>query len=83
MPLGLRPHDLRVALNGPLKGQGRLVERLGNETILRVSLADTTEITAVLPGQDEFVIGQTVTFDFKPTSALLFDEDGRRLPSPA
>ncbi len=82
LTLGLRPHDLRVASNGPLNGQVRLVERLGNETILRVSLADTTEITAVLPGQDEFAIGQTVAFDFKPSIALLFDENGRRLPSP-
>ena len=82
MTLGLRPHDLRVAPDGPLNGHVRLVERLGNETILRVSLADTTEITAVLPGQDEFAMGQAVAFDFKPSSALLFDENGRRLPSP-
>mgnify|MGYP000194183850 CR=1 FL=1 len=79
MTLGLRPHDLKVAEDGPLKGHVRLIERLGNETILRVSLTDATEITAVLPGQDALANGQPIAFDFEPSSALLFDEHGSRL----
>ncbi|WP_297108490.1 sn-glycerol-3-phosphate ABC transporter ATP-binding protein UgpC [uncultured Devosia sp.] len=78
LTLGIRPHDLALAPDGPLKGQVRLIERLGNETIVRVMLPGNTEITAALPGQDRIETGETITLGFKAESAHLFCEDGAR-----
>ncbi|OAM77104.1 ABC transporter ATP-binding protein [Devosia elaeis] len=77
--LGIRPHDLQVESNGPFRGQVQLVERLGNETIIRIALSDGVEITAALPGQGAFAIGSTIALGLRPEAAHIFDASGMRL----
>ncbi|MHA6300017.1 ABC transporter ATP-binding protein [Devosia sp. CAU 1758] len=77
--IGMRPHDLVLESHGPLRGQVRLVERLGNETIVRIALPDGTEMTAALPGQGSFEMGATIALAVKPESILAFDQHGARL----
>ena len=79
LTLGIRPHDLDLMEGGTLKGQVRLVERLGNETIVRVMLPDQTELTAALPGQGQIDTGQPIALGFRPESVHLFGQDGTRL----
>ena len=56
-----------------------LVERLGHETIIRVSLGNGTTITASLAGQSDLEPGDTATLGFKPEEAHLFDASGERV----
>jgi multiple sugar transport system ATP-binding protein len=76
--LGIRPHDLTVTPDGALRGRVRLIERLGNETIVRVALPGDIDITAVFPGQDTIETGQAIALGFKPEAAHLFGPDGER-----
>ncbi|SMQ73299.1 carbohydrate ABC transporter ATP-binding protein, CUT1 family [Devosia lucknowensis] len=76
---GVRPHDLELVADGPLRGEVRLVERLGNETVIRVALPNGSEITAALPGQGQLEVGQTIGLGFAPGSVHLFGADGIRL----
>ncbi len=79
LTLGLRPHAFHLAENGPLAGIVQLVERLGNETVIRVKLSDGAEITAALSGQCQIEVGHTLSLSFSPDSAHLFGEDGAAL----
>ncbi len=76
--LGIRPHMLGVSADGPLSGTVQLIERLGNETIIRLERAGS-DITAALPGQVTLEIGQSVALDFSRTDCLLFDAQGARI----
>ncbi len=76
---GIRPHEMVLASGGPLAGQVRLVERLGNETIVRIRLGDESEITAALPGQGELQVGQAIALGFDAPSVHLFDQKGDRI----
>ena len=44
--LGLRPGALRVAASGPLQGTLEVIERLGDRTLLHVTLPDGTVCVA-------------------------------------
>ncbi|WIJ26374.1 ABC transporter ATP-binding protein [Devosia sp. RR2S18] len=74
--LGVRPHALRLAESGSVVGQVALVERLGNETNVSVTLPSGTTIMAVLDGDRVLRPGQSIVLGFTPTDALLFDEAG-------
>ncbi len=77
--LGIRPHDLVVEANGAFRGTVQLVERLGNETIIRIALPDGVEITAALPGQGAFEVGSAIELGLRPEAAHVFDAAGRRI----
>jgi len=77
--LGVRPHALTADPSGPLQGIVQLIEQLGNETVVRVQLADGGELTAVLPGQSGHAVGAPITLAFDPASAHLFGADQRRI----
>ena len=79
LTLGIRPHALQIDYTGPIGGVVTLVERLGNETIVRVRLDAATEITAALAGQRELALGEPIRLGFDPVDAHLFAADGRRL----
>lgn len=79
LTLGIRPHALHLAEGGRLAGSVQLIERLGNETIIRVRLASGNDITAALSGQVNLVVDQAVTLDFDRADCLLFDAEGRRI----
>ena len=79
LTLGVRPHALQLDDTGPIGGVVTLVERLGNETIVRVRLDGATEMTAALAGQRDVALDAPVRLGFAPTDAHLFASDGKRL----
>jgi multiple sugar transport system ATP-binding protein len=79
LTLGIRPHALYLAEGGRLAGTVVLIERLGNETIIRIRLSSGSDITAALAGQVDLVVDQSVALDFDHTDCLLFDASGRRV----
>jgi len=81
--LGIRPHALHVATPGGFGGTILLVERLGNETVVRLALADGTEVTAALAGQGDFAPGGTIGLTFAPADCHVFSELGQRVATQA
>ncbi|WP_370675550.1 ABC transporter ATP-binding protein [Pleomorphomonas sp. PLEO] len=77
--LGIRPHDLKLDEAGPIGGEVSLVERLGNETIVRIRLDAATEITAALTGQGDVALGAPARLGFDPVDVHLFAANGQRL----
>ncbi len=57
----------------------QLVERLGNETVVRVRLADGAEVTAALAGQHDLAPGQAIALGAVDAEIHLFDAAGLRL----
>ena len=78
--LGLRPEHV-------LPGEGDLcmtfncevVERLGNSTYLFGQCEGTDGFKMLLPGDNAFRPYQTITVNFNPENALIFNEDGVRI----
>ncbi len=84
--LGIRPEALRPA-EGPgngeiaLRGEVRLVERLGAETVVAFSLGGATEALARLPGDADLVPGEMVTMCAARRDLYLFDpQSGDAIP---
>ncbi|KAA3631868.1 MAG: ABC transporter ATP-binding protein [Proteobacteria bacterium] len=79
--VGLRPEHLLPARGGAVTTRLDRVEYLGSETLLHVRLDDGSELRSVAPGSYEPPPpGDTVTLDFEPKRAHLFNaETGRRL----
>ena len=80
LTLGVRPHQLALADDAPLAGTVLLVERLGNETIVNLSLASGETLIAAIDGEAPVAVGQPVRLGFDPAKALLFAADGETLP---
>jgi multiple sugar transport system ATP-binding protein len=77
--LGIRPHALVIDARGPLSGTVQLVEQLGNETVVRVGLTGSHELTAVLSGQEAFAVGSPISLGFAPADIHLFGADANRV----
>ena len=77
--VGVRPHAFFLADQGPFSGHVLLVESLGNETLLRVRLADGSEVSVSLNGQSALAPGATVTLDVRHEDLHFFDDKGMRL----
>jgi ABC-type sugar transport system ATPase subunit len=78
--VGLRPEHLALApaAGSALSGTVRLVERLGNQTLVHVAAA-TGLICVQGPGNLAAEIGETVGLEWDRGAAHLFDAGGRRL----
>ena len=79
LTLGVRPHDLSPMDNGPLNGTVILVEHLGNETLVSLSLTNGQAIIVALDGDTECRVGQPLNVGFPPSKAHLFEEKGDRV----
>ncbi|UXN76029.1 sn-glycerol-3-phosphate ABC transporter ATP-binding protein UgpC (plasmid) [Devosia sp. A8/3-2] len=77
MALGVRPQAIKAAASGGLIGKVQLVERLGNETNVSLGLPSGLSWLAVLDGDHQLDIGQTLQMTFEPQSAVVFDKEGR------
>jgi ABC-type sugar transport system ATPase subunit len=77
--LGLRPEHLRLTphASAPLSGSIRLVERLGNQTLVHVA-TPAGMVCVQGAGRLSASIGDLVGLAFDPEQALYFDADGRR-----
>jgi multiple sugar transport system ATP-binding protein len=74
--LGIRPHDLTDQSSGNLVGEVSLVERLGNETNVSLRLPSGAAWLAVLDGDHELRIGQSLPLSFAPDRAVIFNTSG-------
>jgi multiple sugar transport system ATP-binding protein len=74
--LGVRPQALEIAEDGSLAGKVALVERLGSETNVSVTLPSGASFLAVLEGDRAVANGQDIGFAFDASEAILFDKAG-------
>jgi multiple sugar transport system ATP-binding protein len=81
--IGVRPEHLYVADDGRLQGKVLLHERLGTDTHVIVDIGTAEKLTVRLVGQWEYARGAPITLDFDDAKAVLFDEQGDRIPDPA
>jgi multiple sugar transport system ATP-binding protein len=77
--VGLRPEHLRLTSDAgaPLSGSVRLVERLGNQTLVHVA-TPAGMVCVQGAGRLAACIGDPVGLAFDADQALYFDADGRR-----
>ncbi|MCM2293133.1 ABC transporter ATP-binding protein [Allorhizobium sp. BGMRC 0089] len=78
---GARPEHLKVKGPGVSLGKARvdLVEHLGGQTILYVSMADGQSLAMVLEDQQPVKSGEMVEVLIDPARCYLFDDKGVRL----
>ncbi|MBP6670321.1 MAG: TOBE domain-containing protein, partial [Gemmatimonadales bacterium] len=74
---GLRPEALRLGPTGA-EGQVTLVERLGSETLVHLTVG-AQAVVARVPGQAALTHGATVGVTADPAQRHWFDPAGRRL----
>jgi len=84
--LGVRPQHIEVSGDGQNrpKAEVGVVEPMGNELIVYVTLSGGDKLVAVAPPQDPIKPGDIVSINVRPEGVHLFDaETGRRIePSP-
>ena len=80
LTLGIRPHALRLAPEGPLRGEVDLIERLGHETVAGLRLTGGSQITAALGGRTPLEIGEAAALDFEDAELHVFGPDGEARP---
>ncbi len=76
--LGIRPDKIEIvnAGEGDIGGTVRLVERLGTESHVHISLEDGRAITAVVRGTHPVANGEMVHLRLPPQHCYLFDAEG-------
>jgi multiple sugar transport system ATP-binding protein len=76
--LGIRPEALRVtSKGGDAKGQVKVVERLGDRTLIYARMADGSLLTAQDEGNSSVLPNQTVNLAFDMTQSHFFDTAGK------
>jgi ABC-type sugar transport system ATPase subunit len=81
--LGVRPEHARLwadgaGLLGPLEGRVELIEALGRETFIGVTVADGMRFLLEAEGGIRFELGETVRFGLQPNRLHLFDPESDR-----
>ncbi|WP_327585067.1 ABC transporter ATP-binding protein [Nonomuraea sp. NBC_00507] len=81
--LGIRPHQVRIARDGPgaleLPAEIRLAEVTGSATFLHLLLRGDRHLVAHLPGTQLFTPGEATVAYVDPAHIFVFDEAGGRL----
>ena len=77
--LGLRPEDIRLSDTAALKGEVGVVERLGAQTLLHVTLADQHVVIVQEQGDSVHGEGSTVGLDLAASHSHVFDASGLRV----
>jgi len=78
--IGLRPEDLKLSGDGPIRLRTELLERLGADTIIHGRLGDGTPLVTRAPGALALRLGESVGLTIAPAHIHLFDaESARRL----
>jgi len=79
LTLGVRPEHAQLDADGPLAGRVRVVERLGDETILDVMTEGGAGIVVRTDPAFAVAVGETVRIGLPADRLYLFDEGGRSL----
>ena len=79
--LGIRPDKIEIvsAGEGEIAGTVRLVERLGTESHVHISLEDGRGMTAVVRGTHPVANGETVHLRLAAQHCYLFDAEGNAM----
>jgi multiple sugar transport system ATP-binding protein len=78
--LGIRPQHLSiVAKGGAIKGQIELVEHLGNETVLNISMVDGATLIVTVQGDAGVKVGQSLSLVIDLEQMHLFRPEGPAL----
>jgi multiple sugar transport system ATP-binding protein len=82
--IGVRPEEVRVAAagKGQLNGQARVVERLGDRTLVHVELTDGAIVIAEDAGMSAVSVGDAVGLDLGSARIHIFDESGKGYHAP-
>ncbi|EJJ31461.1 ABC transporter ATP-binding protein [Rhizobium sp. CF142] len=84
LTLGVRPHGLTPGSGAGISGRVSLIERLGNETNVSLTLPSGRPFLAVLEGDHELQISSDLTMDFGRDQGRVFDKAGMaRYPGPS
>jgi multiple sugar transport system ATP-binding protein len=76
--LGIRPEAVRVSEGtGDTTGEAKVVEHLGDRTLVYMTLKDGTQITAQDTGRSTVAPGDRVALEFDTSQLHLFDESGK------
>jgi multiple sugar transport system ATP-binding protein len=78
--LGVRPEALRPEPTGMLRGEVRLVERLGGLTLLHATVEGDQAITVQIDGADATRAYQPIRLALEGAACHLFDAQGQALP---
>ena len=70
--LGIRPQHLVLDDKGPLEGTVSLVERLGTDTIIELTAADTTLFRFATAEAINVKAGDVVRFGYDPEKVHIF-----------
>lgn len=83
--IGIRPEDVRLTLSGGDGPHGRvgLVELLGSDTIVSISVAEDQSWKVRVPATTRIREGEIVGFDLPVDRIHVFDAFGARLPTDA
>ena len=79
LTFGIRPHLLVPQAGGPITGTIRLIERLGDSTIVEINGVGERTLFAAIDGDMDVQLGQSVSLGLDPAKAHLFGPDGNRL----
>ncbi|UYN98938.1 MAG: sn-glycerol-3-phosphate ABC transporter ATP-binding protein UgpC [Devosia sp.] len=83
--VGIRPEHLHLGGEGDVMAQGTisLVEYLGSEVFVHVTLPNGQALMAQAPGSAQFKRGETIELGFGAADAHFFGADGLRVAVPA
>ncbi|MDK2384687.1 MAG: TOBE domain-containing protein, partial [Candidatus Korarchaeota archaeon] len=71
--LGIRPEDVEITEDGELEGEVYVIEPLGRELLVTISL-DGLHIKAGTGAESDLRMGQRVKFKIPPEKVYLFDK---------
>jgi multiple sugar transport system ATP-binding protein len=74
--LGVRPEHLRLAAEGELTGEVKVVERLGGETFLYTQLQDGSMLIVQADGEVSTGVHERIAMKLVPATCHLFDAEG-------
>jgi multiple sugar transport system ATP-binding protein len=77
--VGVRPENLKVDVNGLIKGTLQHAEQLGNETFAYVDAGPLGEVTARMDGTLALEPGTTIALGFASEHLYRFDAAGKRV----
>ncbi|MFH1339451.1 MAG: ABC transporter ATP-binding protein [Candidatus Omnitrophota bacterium] len=75
---GIRPSHVSLAEKGQLKGEVLFIETIGEDSFVRINLADAVEINAKIEAPD-LKPGDRVSLNFDPSRMYFFDDRGSRI----
>jgi multiple sugar transport system ATP-binding protein len=79
--VGIRPENVSIATDGPIKGKVELIEHLGSETIVCVAIGTEELFTAKFASNTSVKIGDSISLAVQLDAAIIFDSEGNAIYS--